>query len=105
MKKTPGEADTSKNLGGFPNEHDGANFVGTTARGDPIYYNESSKEQYTAEITENTDAPRWTDRRQLGDDEGLGDVLDGFEWDELTDYAKEHLPGMSAGGESQSDGN
>ncbi|WP_224270445.1 hypothetical protein [Haloprofundus salinisoli] len=102
MRKTPGTADTTNNLGGFPNEHDGANYVGTTARGVPVYYDDASNERLTAEMQEGADAPSWTDRQRLGDDEGLSDVLDDFEWDELTDYAKAHLPGMSADDESAS---
>jgi hypothetical protein len=103
MREGPGTPEASESLGGYPDEHDGASYVGTTARVMPVYYDESTNERLTAEMREDSDKPTWSERHELGSEEGLSDVLNDFEWDELTDYAKSHLPGMNADDGDESD--
>ena len=91
--ETPGSA-----LDPFPSVRGTSRLLGVNTEGQPVYYDEEAHARRDAPA--DADAEDWRDDRPLDEDATVGDLLDDVEesvgWDELTDYARDHLPGMDA---------
>jgi hypothetical protein len=95
--ETPGST-----LEPFPSVRGTSRLLGVNTEGQPVYYDEEAHARRDAatDADADADAADWDDDRPLDDDVTVGDLLDDVEesvgWDELTDYARDHLPGMDA---------
>lgn len=93
--------DTADGLAGYPREAGDATVLGVSARGTPIYHDVETNRRLEGYSGTEDPTDEWRD--EVTHDEGVtvGDVIDDVEetsgWDELTDYARDHLPGAGDG--------
>lgn len=92
--ETPGST-----LDPFPSVRGSSRLLGVNTEGRPIYYDEEAHARRDASDEDDEGASDdWHDERSMDDSSSVGDLLDDVErnvgWDELTDYARDHLPGV-----------
>ncbi|EJN59738.1 hypothetical protein [Halogranum rubrum] len=94
----------------YPEEHDGARLLGTSAEGGVAYYHPDDRLLLETDLgpTELRDDPSgWVNRRELAPGESLSDLVDSIDrsigFTEMSEYARSHLPGMSATGDEESE--
>lgn len=85
----------------YPEEHDGARLLGTSAEGGVAYYHPDDHllletDLGPADLKDNPSG--WARQQQLSPDESVGDLIDRINrtigFTEVTEYARSHLPGV-----------
>ncbi|SFR33537.1 hypothetical protein [Halogeometricum limi] len=91
-------SDTADGLGGYPAVTGNATLLGVSTRGTPIYLDDEGNRRLEG-YHESEDRPdEWRSEVAHDEDDSVADVIDDVEetvgWDRLTDFAREHLPGV-----------
>jgi hypothetical protein len=105
---------TDPNPGGdgvesYPDEHDGARLLGTSAEGGVAYYHPDDNLLLETDLgpDELRDDSGWTSRRALPPGESVGDLGGRLQrslgLSDLTEYARSQLPGLVNGDSEDTD--
>ncbi|MFD1513170.1 hypothetical protein [Halomarina rubra] len=79
----------------YPEDHQGAHFLGVEDRGSPLYYDANQNTVYTGKVESGQLTDEWATEVSLSD-RSLSEFLDSesSSWESLSAFAKRHLPGV-----------
>jgi hypothetical protein len=81
----------------YPEDRNGSHLLGVEESGAPLYFDAESNTVLTGTVDNGELLDEWASRSELGDRE-VGEYVEEESggWQSITEYAKRHLPGMSA---------
>lgn len=81
----------------YPEDHRGSHLLGVEESGAPLYFDTESNTVLTGKVDNGELVDDWTDRKDLGERD-VGEYVESESsgWSSVTEYAKRHIPGLSA---------